>query len=161
MAGNTWMWLLAALCVVGGLAGSVLPALPGVPLVYAGLFIGAWADGFERVGWITLILLGILTVFSFAIDFLATMLGAKRVGATRLAVLGAMLGTVGGLFLGPVGLFVGPFVGAVAGEMISHGQVEQATRAGLATWIGLLFGTLAKLALVFTMLGVFAAAYFL
>jgi hypothetical protein len=161
MTGNAWMWLLAALCVVGGLAGSVLPALPGVPLVYAGLFIGAWADGFARVGWITLLLLGVLTLASFAIDFLATMLGAKRVGATRLAVLGAMLGTVGGLFLGPVGLFVGPFVGAVAGEMISHGQVEQATRAGLATWIGLLFGTLAKLALVFTMLGVFAAAYFL
>jgi uncharacterized protein YqgC (DUF456 family) len=72
-----------------------------------------------------------------------------------------MLGTLGGLFLGPLGLFVGPFVGAVAGEMLSHGKVQQATRAGLATWIGLLFGTLTKLALVFTMLGIFAAAYFL
>jgi hypothetical protein len=72
-----------------------------------------------------------------------------------------MLGTLGGLFLGPLGLFVGPFVGAVAGELLSHGKVQQATRAGLATWVGLLFGTLTKLALVFTMLGIFAAAYFL
>lgn len=161
MIGNAWMWVLAVVCVVAGLAGSVLPALPGVPLVFAGLLLGAWADDFQRVGWVTLVLLGLLTIASFAIDFLATMLGAKRVGATRLAVVGAMLGTFGGLFLGPAGLFVGPFVGAVAGEMLSHGKIEQATRAGLATWIGLLFGTLTKLALVFTMLGVFAAAYFL
>jgi hypothetical protein len=161
MSGNVWMWLLAALCVVGGLAGSVLPALPGVPLVFAGLVLGAWADDFQRVGWATLVLLGLLTAGSFVIDFVATMLGAKRVGATRLAVVGAMLGTLGGLFLGPLGLFVGPFVGAVAGEMLSHGKVQQATRAGLATWVGLLFGTLTKLALVFTMLGIFAAAYFL
>ena len=68
--------------------------------------------------------------------------------------------TSGGLFLGLPGLILGPFVGAVVGEMISHGKVEQATRAGLATWMGLIFGTLAKLALVFTMLGVFALAYF-
>jgi hypothetical protein len=69
-------------------------------------------------------------------------------------------GTLGGVFLGIPGLIFGPFAGAVAGELISHGKMDQATRAGLATWMGLLFGTLAKLALVFTMLGVFALAYF-
>jgi uncharacterized protein YqgC (DUF456 family) len=109
---------------------------------------------------VTLVLLGLLTLASFAIDFAATALGAKRVGATKLAVIGAALGTLAGLFLGIPGLILGPFVGAVAGELLSHGQVQQATRAGVATWIGLLFGTLAKLALVFTMLGVFAFAYF-
>jgi uncharacterized protein len=161
MSASTGLWLLAALLVVGGLAGSVLPALPGVPLVFAGLVVGAWADDFQRVTWLTLTLLGILTIASFAIDLAATALGAKRVGATKLAVAGAMIGTLGGAFLGIPGLIVGPFAGAVAGEMLSHGRMQQATRAGFATWMGLIFGTLAKLALVFAMLGVFAVAYFL
>jgi uncharacterized protein YqgC (DUF456 family) len=153
--------LVLAVVLVGvGVAGSVLPALPGVPMVFAGLWLAAWVGGYERVGVVTLVLLGLLTALSFAIDFVATALGAKRVGATRLAVVGAALGTFGGLFLGLPGLLLGPFVGAVAGELVSHGKVQQATRAGLATWMGLLFGTLAKLALVFTMLGVFALAYF-
>jgi hypothetical protein len=155
------LWLvLAVVLVCVGVAGSVLPALPGVPLVFAGLLLAAWAGDFQQVTWVPLVVLGLLTAMSFVIDLAATALGAKRVGATKLAVLGAALGTLGGLFLGLPGLVLGPFVGAVAGELLSHGQVQQATRAGLATWMGLLFGTLAKLALVFTMLGVFALAYF-
>lgn len=160
MSADFWLWLLAALLVLAGLAGSVLPAIPGVPLVFGGLLVAAWIDDFERVTWLPLVVLGLLTIVSFAIDFAATALGAKRVGATRLAIVGALLGTVVGVFLGIPGLIVGPFVGAVAGEMISHGKVEQATRAGLATWMGLIFGTLSKVALVFAMLGVFALAYF-
>ena len=154
------LWLvLAAVLVCVGLAGSVLPALPGVPLVFAGLLLAAWAEDFERVTWITLVVLGLLTIISFVIDFAATALGAKRVGATKLAVAGALVGTVLGIFFGPPGLILGPFVGAVAGKMLSHGKMQQAARAGFATWMGLIFGTLAKLALVFTMLGVFALAY--
>lgn len=160
MSLDVLLWILAAVLVLVGLAGSVLPALPGVPLVFTGLFIAAWAGEFARVSWPTLLLLGLLTLLSFVIDFAATALGAKRVGATRLAIIGALLGTLAGVFLGLPGLMIGPFLGAVIGELLSHGQVQQATRAGLATWMGLLFGTLAKLALVFTMLGVFAAAYF-
>ena len=153
-------WVLALLLVGVGLAGSVLPALPGVPLVFAGLLVAAWAGNFEQVGAFPLVVLGLLTLLSFGIDLAATAMGAKRVGATKLAVLGAAVGTFAGLFLGLPGLLVGPFAGAVIGELISHGKVEQATRAGLATWMGLLFGTLAKLALVFAMLGIFAVAYF-
>jgi len=155
------LWLvLAVVLVCVGVAGSVLPALPGVPLVFAGLLLAAWAGDFQKVTWLPLVVLGLLTVISFVIDFAATALGAKRVGATRLAIVGAALGTLGGLFLGLPGLILGPFVGAIIGELLSHGQMQQATRAGLATWVGLIFGTLAKLALVFTMLGVFALAYF-
>jgi uncharacterized protein YqgC (DUF456 family) len=157
---EVWLWVLALALVLVGLAGSVLPALPGVPLVFGGLLVAAWADDFERVTWFTVVVLGLLTVASFVIDFAATALGAKRVGATRLAIAGAMLGTLAGVFLGIPGLILGPFVGAVAGELISHGQMEQAARAGVATWMGLVFGTLAKLALVFAMLGVFGVAYF-
>lgn len=160
MSVETWMWVLAVVLILTGLAGSVLPALPGVPLVFGGLLVAAWADDFERVTWLTLVFLGLLTLASFLIDFAATALGAQRVGATRLAIAGALLGTLAGVFLGIPGLVLGPFVGAVAGELISHGKVEQAARAGVATWIGLVFGTLAKLALVFTMLGVFVFAYF-
>lgn len=154
-----WM-VLAVVLVCVGIAGSVLPALPGVPLVFTGLLLAAWAGDFQQVSWITLVVLGLLTAFSFVIDLMATALGAQRVGATKLAVVGAALGTLGGLFLGLPGLILGPFVGADAGELISHGKMQQATRAGVATWVGLLFGTLAKLALVFTMLGVFAIGYF-
>lgn len=158
--GNVLLWLLAGLLVIAGLAGTVLPALPGVPLVFGGLLVAAWADDFQRVGWVVLVVLGVLTLASFAIDLAATALGAKRVGATKLAVIGAAVGALLGIFLGLPGLILGPFVGAVAGELLSHGELRKATRAGVATWIGLLFGTVAKLALVFSMLGIFLAAYF-
>ena len=161
MDGSILPWAVAAVMVALGVAGTVLPGLPGVPLVYAGLCVAAWADGFQRVGALVLALLGLLTLLSFIVDFAAVALGARRVGATRLAVAGAALGMFAGLLFGLPGLLLGPFVGAVAGELLSHGRVEQAGRAGIATWLGLLFGTLAKLALVFAMLGVFAVAWFL
>jgi uncharacterized protein YqgC (DUF456 family) len=161
MEGNALMWIVAALLIVVGLAGVILPAVPGVALVFAGLCVGAWADDFQRVGWITLTFLGVLTLASFAIDFAATALGAKRVGATRLAIIGAAAGALLGIFLGIPGLIFGPFAGAVVGEMLSHGQWRKATHAGVATWMGLLFGTLAKIALIFGMLGVFVFAYFI
>jgi len=160
MANSTWMFVLAGLLVLTGLAGSILPALPGVPLVFGGLLLAAWADDFQRVSWLVLVILGLMTVFSFAIDFAATAMGAKRVGASKLAIVGALIGTLGGFVLGLPGLIFGPFVGAVTGEMLTHGEMQRATRAGFATWVGLVFGTLTKLALVFTMLGIFAFAWF-
>ena len=161
MANNTWMFVLAGLLVLTGLAGSILPALPGVPLVFGGLLLAAWADDFQRVSWVVLVILGLMTVLSFAIDFAATAMGAKRVGASKLAIVGALIGTLGGFVLGLPGLIFGPFVGAVTGEMLTHGEMQRATRAGFATWVGLVFGTLTKLALVFTMLGIFAFAWFI
>ncbi len=155
------IWGLAAILVLAGIAGTIFPALPGVALVFCGLLLAAWADDFQRVTWIPLVVLGVLTFLSFVIDFLATVLGVRRVGATRLAIIGALIGTIVGIFFGLIGLVFGPFVGAVAGEMLSHGKMGQASRVGVATWIGLIFGTLAKIGLIFTMLGVFAAAYFL
>ena len=161
MGGDTWMYVLAGLLVLTGLAGAILPALPGVPLVFGGLLLAAWADDFQRVSWVVLVLLGLLTAFSFAIDFAATALGAKRVGASKLAIAGALIGTFAGFLLGLPGLIFGPFVGAVIGEMLTHGEMQKAARAGFATWMGLIFGTLTKLALIFTMLGTFAFAWFL
>ena len=161
MSADIWIWLLAFVLVLVGIAGSVLPALPGVPMVFAGLLLAAWVDDFQRVSLWVVGLLGFLTLVSVVVDFAATALGAQRVGATRKAILGAAIGTLAGVFLGIPGLILGPFIGAVIGELLSHGEVQKATRAGFATWMGLIFGTLAKLALAFTMLGVFALAYFL
>ena len=155
-----WMWPLAGVLVLTGLAGTILPVLPGVPLVFVGLFVAAWADDFQRVTWLPLLLLGLLTVLSFVIDFAATALGVRRVGATRLAIVGAVVGTLVGVFFGIPGLIFGPFVGAVVGELVSHGQLAQASRVGIATWKGLIFGTIAKIGLAFAMVGIFIAAYF-
>lgn len=157
----TALWILAIALMVVGALGIVLPALPGVPLMFAGMVVAAAIDDFQRIGWITLTVLGVLTVIAFVVDLAASALGAKRVGASARAVWGALIGTVVGLFFGIPGLLFGPFVGAVVGEITVHGKVDQAGKVGFATWIGLLFGTLAKLAIAFSMVGVFVFAYFI
>ncbi len=110
------LWLLAALLIVVGFAGLILPALPGIPLVFAGLVLLAWAENFAYVGWLTLTVLGVLTLVSIGVDFLAAALGAKKFGASSRAIWGAAIGAVLGLFFGLPGLLLGPFVGAVIGE---------------------------------------------
>ena len=159
--GVVLLWLLVAALVAVGLAGAVLPALPGVPLVFAGLWLAAWIDDYARVSGWTVGVLGVLTLLAMAVDLLASALGAKKVGASRQAIGGAALGTFVGLFFGLPGLLLGPFIGAVAGELVARGNMNQAMDVGVATWMGLLFGTLAKLALSLAMLGVFVFAYFL
>jgi uncharacterized protein YqgC (DUF456 family) len=154
-------WVAAVLLVVAGVAGTVFPALPGAPLVFAGLLLAAWVDGFQHVGGGTISILVVLTLLSLAVDFVATSLGAKRVGASATAVTGALIGTVVGLFFGVAGLLLGPFVGAVLGELLARRDLAQAGRAGVGTWIGLVLGTAAKLALACAMVGVFLAAYLL
>ena len=152
-------WLVAVVLVAVGAAGVVLPALPGAPLVFAGLLVAAWIEDFQKVGPFTLVILGLLTVAIVVVDFASSALGAKRVRASKLAIAGAMLGALAGLFLGIFGLIFGPFVGAVLGEYLARRDLRQAGKVGLGTWIGLLVGTAAKLALVFVMLAIFVAAY--
>jgi len=156
---QTTYFILAALLIIAGIAGAVLPALPGVPLVFAGMLLAAWADHFQHVGAVTLALLGTLCVIALLIDFIAGIMGAKRVGASSRALWGATIGTFAGLFFGIPGLLLGPFVGAVIGELSTGSRVQKATTVGVGTWLGLLFGTLAKLALCFTMLGIFLLAF--
>lgn len=163
MTGNEaiLLWMLAGVLVVVGLAGTILPALPGVPLVFMGLLIAAWMGDFQKIGWPTLTILALLTALAVAADLLATLFGAKRAGASKLALLGAAIGSIVGLFFGLIGILVFPFVGAVAGELVARQRLDRAARVGLATWLGMLFGALAKLSLAITMLGVFLIAYFI
>lgn len=151
-------YLLAAVLILVGLAGTILPALPGVPVVFAGMWLAAWVGDYQWIGTGTLIVLGVLAGIAVLVDLLAGILGARRIAATGAALWGAAIGTVVGLFFGLVGLLFGPFLGAIIGEASAGRTIRRSTEVGIATWVGLLFGTLAKVALSFTMLGVFIAA---
>jgi uncharacterized protein YqgC (DUF456 family) len=153
------LYFAAAALVVIGFVGTVLPALPGVPLVFGGLLLAAWTDGFAHVGAVTLVVLGVLALLALAVDFVAGLLGAKRVGASRLALFGAAIGTIVGLFFGIPGLLLGPFLGALLGELASGSSVHRATGVGIAAWLGFLVGAAVKLAICCAMLGIFALAW--
>jgi len=154
-------WILAALIVISGLAGTVVPALPGVPLIFAGLVLAAWSTGFETVGWGTIGVLAVLTALAVIIDFLSAAFGAKRQGASPRAFWGATIGAVVGMFFGLAGILLGPFIGAVAAELSAGRGAQQAGRSGYGVWVGLVLGTAAKLAIAFLMLGIFLTKYIL
>jgi hypothetical protein len=157
----TLIWALAAVLIVGGLAGLVLPAIPGAPLLFGGLFLVAWAEDFAYLGTGTLVALGVLAALTFVVDFAAGAFGARRYGASGKAMLGAAIGATVGLFFGLVGVLIGPFIGAMIGELAVRRDVAAASRAGVGATIGLALGTAAKLALGFTMLGLAAVVRFL
>jgi uncharacterized protein YqgC (DUF456 family) len=152
------LWILCALMVIVGLVGVVMPALPGHMLILGGLILGAWADGFAHVGVWTLVIIGLIAVSSYAIDFVAVALGAKHLGASTRAMTGAALGTLLGLFVGLPGVIIGPFLGAVIGELTVNRDVGRAGKAGLAAWIGFAIGTAVKVGLAFLMIAIFLAA---
>jgi uncharacterized protein YqgC (DUF456 family) len=152
---DTLLWILVVVLIVAGVAGTILPVLPGAALVFAGILLGAWIDGFQRVTMPTVIVCGLLTLVAWGADFVSAMLGAKKAGASRLAVIGAAVGTVLGLVTGLVGL---PLVGAAIGEYIADRNAVRAAHVGAATWIGLLVGTIAKVVITFMMAGLFVAA---
>lgn len=155
------IWILAAVLVVAGLAGLVLPALPGPLLLFAGLLAAAWAEQFAHVGTATLIALGVMAAVASLADFVAGAFGARRYGASPRSVAGAALGAVVGLFFGLPGLLVGPFAGALLGELSARRDLLAAGRAGWGATLGLILGTAAKLALGFAMVGLFLLVRFL
>jgi uncharacterized protein YqgC (DUF456 family) len=152
--------LAAIALIVAGLIGTLLPVIPGAPLVFFGLWLIALTDHYRHVGWPTLSVLGAVVVITVIVDVVASAIGAKKAGASRQAVTGALLGSIVGMFFGIPGLLLGPFVGAVVGEFIAQRRVERATTVGVATWLGLLAGSIAKLALCLAMLLIFAFAWF-
>ncbi len=152
------LWLLGAALVAAGIAGMLLPAMPGPPLLFAGFFVAAWAEDFEYVGAVTLTAIGVMCLLAYLFDFIAGALGAKHFGATSKAAIGAALGAVVGMFFGLPGILLGPFVGAMLGELTQHEDLLAAGRAGVGATIGLLIGTAAKMALAFAMVGLFLFA---
>jgi uncharacterized protein YqgC (DUF456 family) len=154
-------WFIAVVLVLIGLAGAILPALPGTPVVLGGLVLMAWLGDFEAVRPATLVWLTLLTLLSLVIDFLATAEGARRFGAGRAAILGATLGVLVGLFFGLPGLLLGPFVGAVLGHMAGRARLDDSLRAGVGASVGVLVGTVAKLVISVIMIAWFALAWWL
>ena len=155
------LYTLAAALIIGGLIGSVIPALPGLPMIFSGIWLTAAVDGYRHLGLWWLLIIGGLGTAGVVIEFIASTLGAKRVGASRLALWGASLGTLAGMFLGIPGLLLGPFIGALLGELASGTSVLRSAHVGVGTWIGLLFGTLMKLVISFMMVGLFGLAWLL
>ena len=149
------LWVLAAILIVVGVLGLVLPAVPGAPLLFGGLLIVAWLEDFAYVGPWTLTLLAAMAVLTYVIDFLAGAVGAKGFGATRNAAVGAFVGAVVGIFFGLPGILLGPFLGAVLGELLADRSLQEAGAAGLGATIGMAFGIAAKMALAFSMIGIF------
>jgi uncharacterized protein len=159
MSPGVW-WALAMSLIVLGVLGTFLPGIPGPLAVFAGMLLAAWIDHFSRIGWVVLVILGALTAAALAIDTIAGVVGARRVGASRPAIIGAALGTLVGLFFGFVGILIAPFVGAVIGELSSRPHVPSAVRVGVGTWIGLAVGAVAKIVILLAMLALFLVDYF-
>lgn len=155
---NTFLWIASVALIVAGVAGTVLPVLPGTALVLAGMVLGAWIDGFSRVSGITLAVLAVLAVLSWVLDYVAGLMGARRAGASKQALIGAAIGTVAGLFIGLVGVLFMPLIGAAVGEYLARRDERRAVHVGVATWLGILLGMVAKVGIAFVMVGIFVAA---
>jgi uncharacterized protein len=160
MDSSVLLFVLAALLVIAGLAGLLLPAMPGAPLLFAGLLLAAFAEGFAHVGRWTLAVLALMAALTYVADFAASALGAKRFGASRRALIGAVLGGLIGLFFGLPGILLGPFVGAVVGELSARRGLHDAGRAGIGATLGLVLGVALKLGIGFAMIGLFAFVRF-
>jgi uncharacterized protein YqgC (DUF456 family) len=149
------LWIIGAILTVTGLSGLLLPIVPGAPLLFLGLLFGAWAEDFNYIGVWTLLLLAIMAALTYVVEFAASILGVKKYGGSKRAMIGAALGGFIGLFLGIPGILVGPFVGAVIGELSLQRSLDEASRAGFGTVVGLALGVAGKLAIGIAMIGLF------
>jgi uncharacterized protein len=155
------LYLLSALLIVGGIAGAILPVLPGIPMIFGGIWLAAAVDEYHHLGWGWLIAIGIVGAVGVALDFVSASLGAKKLGATPRALWGAGIGTTVGMFFGIPGLIIGPFAGAVVGELSSGKSILRSAHVGVSTWVGMLVGVLAKVVISFLMLGMAGVALLL
>jgi uncharacterized protein YqgC (DUF456 family) len=156
---DTVLYVIAGVLVLTGLVGAVVPAVPGIPLIFAGIWLIARVDQYRHVGPWWLAGIALVGAVGLTIDLVAGALGAKRVGASRRAVWGALLGTLVGLFFGLPGLLLGPFFGAVLGEVAAGSSILRSTHVGASAWIGLIFGTMIKLVASVTMVALFGAGW--
>lgn len=156
---ETLLLAAAIVAVLLGLAGIILPLLPGVPLIFGGLWLIAWLDGFSRVSVTTVVVIAAMAAIAWLVDYIAAALGVRQAGASRLAVLGAAIGAVIGIAAGLAGVIVGPVIGAVIGEWLARRNHVQAARAGVAAGLGFILAVAAKIGIAFTMLGIFTVAW--
>ena len=154
------LYVLGVILIVVGLAGLVLPGLPGAPLVFAGILSVAWADGFERIGLTGLLVTGGIAVVISIVDYTAGIVGAKKFGASWWGLLGAFLGLLVGLPFALPGIILGPIVGAILLEYLKEPDFKRAGKVGAGTLIGFVIGTALKYSLAFVLLGTAVFFYF-
>jgi uncharacterized protein YqgC (DUF456 family) len=152
------LYVLGGLAFAAGLAGLVVPLLPGAPLLVAGVLLLAWAGHFTVIGWGTVIAAAVLGGLIAAVDFLAGLLGTRAFGASRWATVGAGVGVLVGLFFGLPGIVLGPALGALAFEYWKNPDMARAAKAGAGAVLGFLLGSVVKIALAFVLLGLVALA---
>jgi uncharacterized protein YqgC (DUF456 family) len=155
------LWILAVVFTISGLVGMILPAIPSAPLILAGIIFAGWAEDFNYLGTWTIVFLVLLTILSYITDFLATAMGAKKFGGSPRASIGAAIGAIIGMFFGFIGIVIGPFIGAFIGELTINPKIRKAGEAGIGAWLGLVLGTAAKIAIGFTMIGIFILVRFI
>jgi uncharacterized protein len=149
-------WFLTIVLFAVGLIGTVAPVLPGTTIILAAAVIHRLMLGGDKsIGWKTMVVLVLLTLISYVFDFLGSYFGAKYFGATKWGTFGAILGALVGLFFGPIGLFVGPVIGAVAGEFIAGKRMIDAGRAGWGSLLGNIGAMIAKLIIALAMIAIF------
>jgi hypothetical protein len=155
------LWIIGAILTVTGLSGLLLPIVPGAPVLFLGLLFGAWAEDFQHIGLWTLLVLAAMAVITYAIEFAASVVGVKKYGGSKRAMAGAVLGGVAGLFLGIPGILFGPLVGAVIGELSMQRSLDEASRAGFGTVVGMAIGLAGKFAIGLAMIGLFIVKRFI
>ena len=152
--------IIACIFFLVGVIGIVAPAIPSLPVVWAGVLFFALMTNFATVDVRVIVITGVIAAVGTLLDFAANAIGAKKFGATRWGIAGAIGGSIIGIAFGPLGIIAGAFLGALALEFAKDQQTTRALHAGVGTFIGFLFGTLAKIVLAFVMIGMFFAAVF-
>jgi len=149
-------WLFTIVLFAVGLIGTVLPIIPGTTIILAAAVIHRMMLGAEKsIGWRSIAVLVLLTLATYALDFLGAYFGAKYFGATKWGMWGAIFGALAGLFFGIIGLFIGPVIGALAGEFIAGKRMVDAGRAGWGSLLGNLAGMIGKLVIALVMITIF------
>lgn len=154
------LWSAVFTLIAIGLVGIVFPLLPGATFLFAGMWLAAWIEDYQRISVGTIWWLFALMLLSFVVDWVASALGAKKAGASKAAIIGATLGSIFGVLVGFWGLLIFPFVGAFIGELMTHGDQLRAHKVGFAAWLGTMLGLITKIAIAFAMLGIFVLAWF-
>jgi len=152
---HLWAFLAAVPFIVGGFIGTLFPVLPGTLLILAGFLVYGLITGFTNLDPAFFLGQGVLVGLSYVIDFLATALGVKMYGGSRAAAWGAVFGSLLIFVIGPLGILVGPLLGAVAGELIMGEELRQALHSGFGSFVGFVGGALAKLIISCIMVGWF------
>jgi uncharacterized protein YqgC (DUF456 family) len=155
------VWVVSSIVIAVGLAGTIIPGLPGMPLVLAGIALFAFGTSFEVIGPIQLALMVLLGLAGMGLNLLGNLMGARKFGASRLGLLGALLGLIPGLLLaGPFGLILGPLIGAILFELLAGRELQSALRSGAGVVVGYLFGALAEVVIALILAGWFLLSTF-